>query len=293
MGGGSKMTVSVLVPVYNVQEFLPKCIESILGQTYSDFELILVDDGSTDKSGQICDQYAAKDSRIKVFHQSNQGISRTREFALQHALGEYVMWVDSDDWIRVDAIEVLYASAKDDDADAVRYWLEIINPDSSKIINPKYENKDSLLRDTLASQWASLCLTFTRKKLIENFGLHFPVGINNGEDYYFVNKIILCATKISFVNEVLYFYNRNNLESTIATPTIGKTYEQIESTRLIINNLKTLCLYNKFKTEINFRKYVAKEPLWVQNRLKWFVIFPEVNHIWVKAKLGKWKRNLL
>jgi len=286
------MKVSVLVPVYNVQDFLPKCIDSILGQTFKEFELILVDDGSTDSSGRICDESAMKDDRIKVFHQTNQGIGATREFALQQSSGEYVMWVDSDDWIRTDAIELLYNRAKEDNADVVRYWLEILYKDSSTIINPKYDGKISLLRDTIASQWASLCLTFTRKGLIEDCRLHFPENINNGEDYYFVNVILLRSNKIAFLNEVLYFYNRLNPLSTIATPSMAKTYEQIESTRLIAAELKEFGFSEIYKSELIFRKYVAKEGLMEINFWRWLIIFPESNYIWVKALLGKWKKSL-
>lgn len=281
------MKVSILIPVYNVQPFLPKCIESVLGQTFQDFELILVDDGSTDESGAICDKYATLDKRIHAFHQPNSGIGRTRAFALSQACGEFIMWVDSDDWIRTDAVELLYNKALEDGADIVRYWLEIVYKDSSKQITPRYDTNESLLRDTLASQWASLCLTFTRKKLIEENKISFPDSINNGEDYYFVNASILKAGKISYINEVLYFYNRLNFSSTIATPSIEKTMEQIEATRLIISILKENREYQKYRKEINFRKFVAKEPLWVQCRRKWFLIFPEVSYLMLKAWIGK------
>lgn len=91
--------ISVIVPVYNVENYIEKCIESILSQTYTDFELLLINDGSSDKSGSICDTYANKDERIRVFHKKNEGVSIARNFGIKHSLGEWVCFVDSDDWV--------------------------------------------------------------------------------------------------------------------------------------------------------------------------------------------------
>ncbi len=91
--------ISVIVPVYNVEQYLPRCIDSILAQTFTDFELLLIDDGSRDNSGKICDEYAEKDSRIRVFHKENGGVSSARNVGLDNTCGEYVSFIDSDDWI--------------------------------------------------------------------------------------------------------------------------------------------------------------------------------------------------
>lgn len=101
--------ISVIVPVYNGEEYLGECIESILRQTHGDLELIIVDDGSTDGSAEICDEYAGKDKRVKVYHQENGGASRARNLGLEKARGEYVMFVDADDWLEDEALERLSA----------------------------------------------------------------------------------------------------------------------------------------------------------------------------------------
>ena len=93
--------ISVIVPVYNVEKYLPRCIDSILNQTFTDFELILVDDGSTDNSGQICDTYAEKDSRVKVVHKKNGGVSKARNVGLDNVLGKYITFCDSDNSIPI------------------------------------------------------------------------------------------------------------------------------------------------------------------------------------------------
>lgn len=106
------MNISIIVPVYNTEKYLKECIDSVLAQTYTDFELLLVDDGSTDKSGDICDEYAQKDSRIRVFHKKNGGASSARNVGLAKAKGEWICFVDSDDWVELHYLETL-AQLKD------------------------------------------------------------------------------------------------------------------------------------------------------------------------------------
>ena len=109
--------ISIIVPVYNVEKYLRKCVDSILNQTFKDFELILVDDGSIDTSGKICDEYNLKDNRIKVIHKENGGLSSARNAGLDIAQGEYIGFVDSDDWIELDMYEELYKICKENDTD--------------------------------------------------------------------------------------------------------------------------------------------------------------------------------
>ena len=108
----SNPLISIIVPVYNVEEFLPKCIDSILAQTYENLEIILVEDGTKDNSGQICDAYAEKDSRIKVIHKENGGLSSARNAGMDVARGEYFGFVDSDDWIEPETYESLMVLAQ-------------------------------------------------------------------------------------------------------------------------------------------------------------------------------------
>ena len=112
-------SVSIIVPVYNVELYLSKCIDSILAQSFTDWECILVDDGSKDSSGKICDEYALKDTRIKVIHQTNKGVSVARQVGIDNASGEYSIHIDPDDWVEPNMLEELYNKAKTDDADMV------------------------------------------------------------------------------------------------------------------------------------------------------------------------------
>lgn len=103
--------ISIIIPVYNVEKYLPKCLDSVLNQTFQDYEMILVDDGSTDRSGEICEEYAARDSRIRVFHQENQGVSAARNHGLEAVRGEWIGFMDADDFIVEDMYQVLYENA--------------------------------------------------------------------------------------------------------------------------------------------------------------------------------------
>ena len=114
-----KILISVIVPVYNVQNYVEACLNSILSQTYQNFELIVVDDGSSDNSGAICDKIALEDSRVKVFRQENSGVSKARRFALEHSCGDYIVFVDSDDILANDALEYWCKVAVRDKADLV------------------------------------------------------------------------------------------------------------------------------------------------------------------------------
>lgn len=128
--------ISIIVPVYNVEQYLSRCVDSLVNQTYHNIEIILVDDGSPDRSGEICDEYAKKDKRVKVIHQSNGGLSDARNTALDIAKGDYLMFVDSDDWIEKKTCEILNRLASDYKADTVIFGLNFVF-DSGKVIRSK------------------------------------------------------------------------------------------------------------------------------------------------------------
>ena len=118
--------VSVIVPVYKAESYLHRCVDSLLAQTFPDFEILLIDDGSPDHSGEICDAYAMRDSRVRVFHKENGGVSSARQCGIDNARGEYTIHTDPDDWVEPDMLEELYKKAKEEDADMVicDYYLE-------------------------------------------------------------------------------------------------------------------------------------------------------------------------
>ena len=139
--------ISVIVPVYKVEEYLRQCVDSIINQTYQDLDIILIDDGSPDKCGEICDEYAKKDDRIKVFHTENRGISAARNLGIDVARGEYIGFVDSDDWIEPDMYEILFRKAKENNADMSMcgVWYESTTSTISFIQDGLYNGEDNLV----------------------------------------------------------------------------------------------------------------------------------------------------
>ena len=134
--------VSIIIPVYNVSEYLCKCLESVVSQTYDNLEIILVDDGSTDDSGEICDQYGRNDPRIHVLHQKNSGQAHARNRAFQESHGEYILYVDSDDFIARNHVEVLMSAAMQYDADIVQCFMKKFKGKKIKAIQAGQKKKN-------------------------------------------------------------------------------------------------------------------------------------------------------
>lgn len=213
MKNANTTLVTVIIPVYNVEKYLKRCIDSIVDQTYESLEIILVDDGSTDRSGRICDSYAAKFKRIRVLHKENGGLSDARNAGIALATGEYLLFVDSDDFIALDAIEFLLDSIVLYGADIstfgyIAHYGEGANPGSR--VPPK--NKQSILsnisalerllyeQDVTTSAWMKLY-----KREIFSPGVIFPVGKIN-EDLGTIYKLFSNAEKVVINTTPKYYY---------------------------------------------------------------------------------------
>ena len=208
--------ISVIVPVYNVEPYLRKCLDSIIGQTSKDLEIIIIDDGSTDCSGKICDEYEERDGRIKVFHTENKGLSAARNLGLDNATGDWIGFVDSDDWIEPDMYEVLLKRAGETVADIVECGLFIENNariEENKRANQVMSGKEAvsmLLNDELYNAvWNKLW----RQRCFEN--IRFPVN-RIYEDIattyrLFTTDIVVCTIEASKYH---YRYRETSLTKT-------------------------------------------------------------------------------
>lgn len=214
--------LSIIVPVYNAEKYLCKCIDSILEQTFADFELILVDDGSRDASGAICDRYAARDGRVKVIHKENGGISSARNAGLESARGGYVGFVDSDDWIAPEMYRRLYESAfgahadiamcdfrRDSDAEAPTGKSTAKLLDGIDCIDKIYERRSFKFKVV----WNKIF----KKSLFEN--RKFP-NIRVKEDQYLLTQLYFDANRVASIDEKLYCYAHN--ESSITNKAFGE-----------------------------------------------------------------------
>lgn len=197
--------ISVIVPVYKVEEYLRECVDSILAQTYTNLEIILVDDGSPDNCGKICDEYAKKDSRIKVIHQQNGGLSAARNTGLDIATGDYIGFVDSDDYIELNMFEELHNSIKEYNSDMSVCGVKKFELDSrSFFYGKKCVSKNTfmmeLLKETIASySWNKLY----KKELF--VGIRFPVG-ELFEDIKIMHFIGEKTNRVSFTDKTHYNY---------------------------------------------------------------------------------------
>lgn len=203
--------ISIIVPVYNVEKYLEKCINSLIEQTYKNLEIILIDDGSLDKSPDICDKWGEKDKRIKIIHKNNGGLSEARNVGIDNAKGEYISFVDSDDWIDTNFINYLYKQLElynaDISASAIvkvyKDYNEIQPINKTKVRYTNEEALDTLLsgKDFCAVAWNKLY----KKDVIRN--LRFPVGKIH-EDEFFSYKVMSNANKLVLVPNAIYFYRQ-------------------------------------------------------------------------------------
>lgn len=201
--------VSIIVPVYNVEKYLKKCIQSIINQTYENLEIILVDDGSSDNSGKICDEFAQKDSRIKVIHKPNGGQADARNKALDIMSGEWVSFVDSDDFIDKFHIKNLYLQAIKNNSDICVCGFKIVNEDYKTIRSIKVKFNDSL-NSNLAFKYSlnskidpSFCNKIFKSSLFKS--ARFVKGIYY-EDRELIHRIFYKADRVSFLDSESYFY---------------------------------------------------------------------------------------
>jgi len=203
--------ISVIIPVYNVQQYLVKCIESILSQTYSNFELLIIDDGSTDKSGLICDNYVQKDSRIKVFHKKNGGVSSSRNLGLDMAKGKWLMFVDSDDSINIKCLEKCLYVVRQNKLDVLQFSYDRIST-SGTIISSNINSTEVLSSDQYIKEFKfNVCVwgTFIKRLIVHSNRIRFNDSIKLAEDQLFIMEVIKHSHLIQRIDDILYYYLDN------------------------------------------------------------------------------------
>lgn len=242
--------ISVIVPVYNVEQYLQRCLDSIVGQACADLEILLIDDGSTDGSGQICDEYAAKDDRIRVFHTENGGVSAARNLGLDEAKGEWIGFVDSDDWIEADMYECLLKRAEETGADVVECGIYLDYPNNTiedtraQFGATGTEAIRLLLKDKLVNMvW---------NKLYKNIcfsSIRFPVG-RAYEDIAVTYRVFAVAYKVCTLKECKYHYQRR-------PRSVSKTYN--------MSNLAGYWLSHKERYDF-LKTHERNDEIWMQLR---------------------------
>ena len=220
-------TISVIVPVYKVEKSIHRCVDSILGQTFRDFELILVDDGSPDNCGAICDEYAAKDSRVVVIHQENGGLSAARnagiDWAFANSDSQWLTFIDSDDWVHMEYLQRLFDAARE-------YCVKVsackllhtteFSITQDRLIEKKIsvmKPEDFFCLDDIEVPRISACVKIYSKELFKD--IRYPIGLLN-EDLYITHRILFQCKSIAFDDNALYYYyaRDNSIMHTEWTP---------------------------------------------------------------------------
>lgn len=244
--------ISIIIPVYKVEKYLEKCIESVLKQTYTNLQIILVDDGSPDNCGKICDEYAKKDSRIEVIHKANGGLSDARNVGISKAKGRYIGFVDSDDWINKEMYKILYELCEKNNSDIAecRYTVTTgneMNLDNSSNLITILNNEEAIKSLYTNTSYGSV-VSWNKLYRCELFkDIKFPEGKLN-EDQFTTYKLYYKSNKIVLIDKVLYYYFQSTKSIMRSEFTLKKldAIEAIESSHKFFeeNNLYDLVLWN-------------------------------------------------
>lgn len=202
--------ISVIVPVYNTEKWLRRCVDSILAQTFTDFELLLIDDGSTDGSPAICDEYAGKDSRVRIFRKSNGGVSSARNLGIINSGGVFFTFVDADDWLELDYLENLY-DGRECDLSVCNYKIDGSDIVWDSNINNGIQNKDGIRYLFVSGQYSGYSFIGTNCKLFKSAiiareNLRFNENISSGEDSLFVLEYFCHINDYYGTDKKLYHY---------------------------------------------------------------------------------------
>ncbi len=226
--------VSVIVAVYAAEKYLGRCLDSLLAQTLTEYEVLLIDDGSLDCSGNICDSYAAQDRRFKVFHKMNGGVSSARQMGLSLASGEYVIHVDPDDWVEPNMLENLYRCARATDADMVVCDFFCHNNDECSYINQKPRSLDnnSVLNEMFGNLHGYCWNKLVKRTCILQNGVDFFPDMVVWEDLLFCVRMLKQSIRISYLPQAFYHYIRNENGNSLVD---AASRRKVDSMKLFID----------------------------------------------------------
>lgn len=238
--------ISIIVPVFNAEKSLSKCLESLINQTLADIEIIIINDGSTDKTQMIINKYLKKDKRIKTYLIKNAGLGNARNQGIKHSTGEYISFVDGDDYIEIDMLEKLYVKAVEENSDIVEcdfYW---IFPNKIRLDKADYyDNKDKIMTNIRVM----VCNKIFRSDLVKSNNIFFPIGLKY-EDIVFTYSILPYAKKLSYMPIGMYYYVQSD------SSLINHQTEKVRDIFCIFDELidfyKKNKLYRKYFDELEY-----------------------------------------
>lgn len=269
----SNYLISIVIPVYNVEKYLRECLESVINQKYKRLEVLIVNDGSKDKSGQICDEYALKDSRVKVFHNENFGVSYARNFGLNKVTGDYVVFVDSDDIIFPSFVDYMLYLVNNTGAEFCMTKnvsntknADVLDDKSFTVLSPEEATCTLLYPEIPIGCWNKIY----KVSLLRDNGITFPTNFFMGEGLNFITTVSQMANKVGLGYGKVYYYRQDNLDSATTSFNIHKIDNAFKA---IYNIRKNLVLRTpKVKKALDFHlwwtNFYALQSIYRANQVK-------------------------
>ncbi len=296
--------ISIIVPIYNAEKYLKKCINSILNQSYEDFELLLVNDGSSDQSLIICKEMVTLDNRISVYSQTNHGVSSARNFGIDVAKGDFIVFVDADDWVEKDYLLNLYNKHIETGSDlTISNFKSVFSNNriqkSMFFATRIFYTKNSFNPDDFFDKYTFLLGNNPFSKLfktniIKQNNIYFNKQLKNGEDFIFVLEYALQCKKISSVEDYSYCYNQANIGS--ATKKYNKNYyRDLKSTKdvyfRILEKYRNVSDYEKLHHYFRVASKAIVEETKVSNKKSFFEKYKSVKKILNKDEIKVYRKN--
>ncbi len=267
----NKDIISVIIPVYNTEKYLSKCLETVTNQTMTNLDILLIDDGSTDNSGKICDEWANKDTRIRVFHKKNEGIAAVRNLGLKEANGKYIAWVDSDDYVELNFLEILYNQLIDNHADMSMcnfYGVlgeELTFDGASRIFNAIYSPEQFMEKVYTSGFFSVLWNKLVKREAYKN--VSFPVG-RRFEDSATMRCLSNNCDKIVVCDMPLYYYRRHESSITLKKRTPKEAAKFLmENCQWIEEDIQAYCENGNTKLRLKAEKYLCNAIIMQYNEL--------------------------
>lgn len=248
--------ISIIVAAYNIENYIRRCLESLVNQTFKDIEIIVVNDGSTDNT--LNEINMINDERIRIVSQKNRGLIEARKSGYKQASGEYVLFVDGDDWLELNSLEILYNKAKEKKYDIVKYKCKKINEDNKiipdwDVITGEFNGYDFLKLCLLGKTSHNIWSQLIRREFIKKNSIEFPSNISYGEDLALTVLLAMNSPNICIVNDDLYFYFQRN--SSLSNSVSMKVLEIIQVIDFIEQRLRDKGLLERFREEFNYLVY--------------------------------------
>lgn len=253
--------ITIAIAAYNIENYIGKCIESCINQSHRDLEIVVVNDGSTDNTLKVIEDYKKRDDRIKIVNQENRGIVEAREAGYRAATGEYILFIDGDDWLNLKAIEKLYQVAVKEKSDLVCCKYMYTYDNGKEIVqnlnidlSTKNEDYDFLKKLLVGDFTPSIYTKLIKKAFMDKSKIEFPEGISYGDDLALIVAIGVNNPKYSYLDESLYYYySREDSITSVISP---KLLEIKDVTEFMEKKLKEKGIYNRYKEEFEYAIYI-------------------------------------